>query len=201
MKFSATKMLYFFLLLPVFYFTGCCSNPVRYVVSNDLKRYFDFPEGSYWIYKNYNNYDTLKVLGRKTINEAYDIENCDEKENIVRNYYSSYLDTIFETYTVCIGKQSYFKEYAHYFTSIPSDSSDHKYVIVNDYTQKTIANLKIGNQNYTDIRVQVLDTMILGNSVNKNWTIEGYYVKDIGLVKRVLYDGTNWELVDYKIYK
>jgi hypothetical protein len=45
-----------------------------------------------------------------------------------------------------------------------------------------------------------IDTTSYSNIIGVQ-PIKGYFVKDIGLIKRVLYNGTNWELVDYKINK
>ncbi len=204
MKFSTTKMLYFFLLLPVLYFTGCCSNPVKYIVSSDFKRYFIFPDGSYWVYKNQSGeFDTL-ILKSHTSTFVSDPgpESCSEHEFIECEYEISYSSSKTMTnISAWDNESSSFYDISSFFPEFASDTSEafqfgQKY----NYNKDFISEMVIQGVKYTNVNSIEIDITHYSN-INGNQPIYGYFVRDIGLVKRVLYDGTNWELVDYKIYK
>lgn len=195
------------LLLPIILIIligGCCTTPENIAVSTDFKRYFNFPKGSYWIYKNqYNEYDTLLLesLTSKYI-EYTRPESCSEYELVEISYFDSYLSLAIKanikaesiTFSSFSDNESFFPDLISDTTFLTFQGSSYT------FNQDFIKELQIGDHTFWNIYSVEIDTT-LTHEINNLQPISGYYVRDIGLIKRVLYDGTIWELIDYKINK
>jgi hypothetical protein len=195
------------ILITVIYFTSCCSNAETYKVSNDFKKFFFFPAGSWWVYKNqFGAFDTLTLLSTDSKMNKMNAESCDKYECITLSYKSSLkgllnvtTQTKSDFFTICevTSPHNYFTELTDFGTytngeqKAQSCSSDIEWWI-----EDTVV---IDNKKYYDVIVNKT-TSFIPTSIS-DFPLKGYFKENIGLIKRELQNGEIWELVDYKLNK
>ena len=184
-----------------------CRKPVTYMVPDSFKRYFYFPAGSWWVYKNQSGaYDTLTLLNTNRMLADFHAESPKQYERITMNYESTTFG-VFSTSTDFISSFSYFtlcELNKKYFTELTdfgktTDSSHKAYGCTDEIEWWIEDTVIINNKNYYNVVVNKTTSTI--PSFIEDYPIKGYFKEDIGLIKRELQNGEIWELVDYKINK
>jgi hypothetical protein len=197
-----------FLLIPVItlLLSGVsCKKSPTYMVPDNFKRYFDFPVGSYWVYKNQSGaLDTVILQSQTSDIRCFGVDKCYEYQEMVNSYKSSRVGLL---------KLATFK-YTYYFMLCERYSPHYYFTELSDF----VTNDK-GEQTTmccdSDIEWWIEDTVVVNNKnyfdvvVNKtisfiqpeiaDYPVKGYFKEDIGLLKRELQNGEIWELVDYRI--
>jgi len=205
-KYFLIAPIQFFFLLISLIIGSCCNHAETYMVPEDFKKYFYFPEGSYWVYENqFDKYDTLTVTSVESKIEKED-ESCRKTEIITILYQSSQVGSLrilaqtnFLQFNLCeyISFHNYFTELTDFGTytngekKAQSCSSEIEWWI-----EDTVV---INDKNYYDVVVNKTTSFIPPSIAD--FPLKGYFKENIGLIKRELQNGEIWELVDYKINK
>jgi hypothetical protein len=192
------------ILFPVFYIMGCFFYPDKVLIPSNFKRHFVFPVNSYWIYKNQlGEFDTVILQNiDSSFEEYHHDETRMELETFVLKYRESYYSLNFKADLIAeFFNYATFSDEKLFFLKLISDSSRSNYSdLKHEYVSDYIDTLKVQNVIYKDIlKVRVASGAY--DTINEKQAKSVCFVKDIGLVKRDLNDGTVWELVDYKINK
>lgn len=173
-----------------------------YYMSEEFKDYVLFPEGSWWVYENQRGQtDTLKIIWqeKKVINSR---KFSSKVEGFQHHLYSSYFkDTLFGGGQAPFGGEGqigynrglkYNTSY-QFFTA--KDTGDTYYY--NSKEAKYIREIDtfcIKKIVYKDVKVF--------KTFQKKYPQQPkriYWAKDVGIIKKVLFDSTVWKLKNYHI--
>lgn len=195
-------MKYFPLILILTLLQIGCGKPKTYMVPDEFKKYFYFPKGSYWIYKNQNNeVDTLKLVSaRKSIQGGAPEDGASveeilieyEAKNFSRFTAKTYWHTKSRVEFCCLFRNK------NYFIDLSSENEKTNYsgcnVAVNWHQEDSII---VRDITYYNVHVVEVDS----NDFYTQQTDPSlcYFVKNVGMIKKKLFNGTVWEIVEYKI--
>ena len=195
------------LLLVTFLFIEFSCEKETYMVPESFKRYFYFPVGSWWVYKNQSGkLDTLTIQSISSeIADNFHSYKTNYEQIIIRYNSSRFGDffiftsaTInFDGFSLCSASPAYFTELTD-FAKTPKgeQKAQNCSTEIEWWIEDTVI---INNKNYYNVVVNKTTSTI--PSFIEDYPIKGYFKEDIGLIKRELQNGEIWELVDYKINK
>ena len=184
--------------------------PVYYIpLNNGFLSYVSFPVGSWWVYEEVNTgkrdsiyvviNNTLKKENRQDNNYYYQLE-FRLKNNFGEYYFWARPDkNIFLNDTVYTCTEAYNLNNGTY-TAIRffySKQRDTLYSINdNTYIKNIFDTLILNSSLYTDIYQIENSNQLYGNQIKSE-----YYSKNIGIIRKELFDSTIWELKKYFINK
>ena len=186
-------------------FLSCrCPHADSIAVPEDFKEYFHFPAGSYWVYKNQSGIvDTQTLKSYTSMYQNTGPESCDKMEEITITYLSSLKGSIrlsTEMHYGCFSLCEYPSD-GHYFndlTSFVKNTNNENEVAGCNYQVKWRIqdSVKISDSVYCNVYVDE-SLSNLGNY--EDYPVLCYFGRSTGLLKRVLKNGEDWELVDLRL--
>jgi hypothetical protein len=181
----------------------------------EFKSYTVFPKGSYWIYKDsasslldsINEWDTnYNKLGGETSHYVNDVWIFSYKSTHQLNnsfHGSSRIDDYTKFYVYSEDIQTVIYDYPLYFDADTLNSTyqynDHDGGFIEVTYKKLIPSMTIGSNVFTDVRV--FEQSKLLPHVPNTLTHRVYIAKNIGIIRRELFNGEMWELQKYFINK
>ncbi len=196
MKFLSILTLALLLLLP-----GCgCkdSEMVTVLLSEDFKRYTDFPEGSWWVYEKIDEpdvkdsiyiYSSEKAVGSNKHEKCYNFESI-----ILGSYYSSreLKDSINFVLNAPIFSNLQKEEFSLF--------SNVLFFWPNELNEKYTVEI-IGKQDRLNINgMEFFNTITTFHSIGE-FVVSEIYAQDVGVVRRVYRDSSIYELKAFFINK
>lgn len=207
----STTVSFFLLLCGSMLFWGCPSKPPEPAttpLSNTLKQYFGFPEGSYWIYE-----DSLTTAVDSSVytnylldeNVGHNFGNCTLERmrvQLYRSFYDITLNGSTETFCDTFDETFFFGPQPVFFRSMVESSSNPG--VLDEIDPGTEGNgivyvalhstYTVRGTEYPDVREYRI-TQSLGDA----WFAQVYFAPGVGMVKQVTEDGRIWELVRYQV--
>jgi hypothetical protein len=195
--------------------SGCCfdcrnDNGPTYLMDQDFKDFVLFPSGSYWVYtNNAGSMDSLYLYFQETrIDKSHKIYPFNHEgftQNLSSSFYKDTLfggggamknyDTILFTYneryisnSSVTGLQFYNKKKPGSVLDYAEDSKV-KYIGV-------LSGYYVNGVQYSDVKV--FENFI---AADVNLSRKIYYVKGIGVIRKELFNGQEWDLKRYHINK
>ena len=193
------------------------SNRSTYKIPQDVKDYFYFAPGSYWIYQNQRTQelDSVYVVDRSSRMVHYTNEPIDEELCFV-HYYDEHYGVLFETYThiswgavdtlarsryaLAIAAKSGFPTGGGYYTCLYP-------LLKGNKVYQTYYTLDVINTNDTFkidsfITYNVIKLYSKRNILFNNHEMNVYYLKDFGIVRKTdLTKNDDWVLIRCNIIK
>ena len=183
-----SKFYLFILIISILCLASDCGrdNIPTYYISYEMKKYIDFPVGSFWVYQDSVSNKIDSILLEKTNNEIISMNNYNYKyESIKQIHFSTYKDSLISStiYTDCFENTNICFIYSGigiYIGYVPLGNifSNIKYVCLYD-------SIQINNVWYE--KVKRFDDINNGNQF--------YWAPNIGLVKKnIIAQDKNWLL-------
>lgn len=187
------------LLSTPFLFDSCHKDPNDGFIplNKDFLSYFAFPQGSWWVYKEINSGETDSFY----VN-SYDVQNIDSKKENMKykklfyhlfsknkqaygmTYHMDYITSVYEENDLQNGSATRFVypvEDSKYI------NPDYQFSIPDHYDS-----LQINGIWYKDVY-----RTAYGAPYSNNIYKSEFYARNVGVIKRIYFDGTEWELVKY----
>ena len=173
-----------------------------YYMSEEFKDYVLFPEGSWWVYKNqYGQLDTVKIIWQEI-----EVENSNHFASKIQTFqhhlYSSFVNDTFYGGGGArlkggdpMGYNQGSKYSFSYLFFTAKDTGELYYHETKEckYVRKLIK-YKINNSKFNHVKVFKTFEKKYYQQPNRI-----YWAKDVGPIKKVLFDSTVWKLKNYHI--
>lgn len=204
----------FFLVLVLAPFLGCVKlpDPVPfYPVPEEVEPYFLFRKGSYWIYEEINSskIDSVYLYQSKIIRQDGESDFGYNFELYLAGFYrSSTGDSIRGYGQPSFGDENIWMYEEEYFsTASPGSAITFLYPLNVGQRQRLGGDFAVSYESY-------LDSILLNGekhyevmqfrhaaTMSPNHTERIYYAKNVGVIKRELFNGEVWDLKKYHIDK
>lgn len=210
MKFFIIRKILLFVVFAPFF--GCVNKPGPvpfYPVPPEVEPYFLFRKGSYWIYEEINSFkiDSVYLYQSQIIRQEGERDFGYDFELYLAGFYRSnsgdsvrgYGHPSFDDEEVWMYEEDYFS------TASPGSAITFLYRLDVGQRQRLGGDFTVSYASYSDSTVvngqKYFKVMEFRHAatISPNHTERIYYAKNVGVIKRELFNGEVWELKEYFI--
>lgn len=190
-------------------FQGCKKDPKpTYYLDQELKDYCYFTKGSYWVYEDtLNNFHDSEIVLESSF-EKVEIKNYNLiLEVLLVKYKSDFWNTIITSNGNPSISDLSASECVNYWGDPNIQSYDCRYVSYSDSNKilnpienskirffNKLDSLTLNNKTYFNVKIFQNKTQTSAQTIKFIW-----YAKNIGIIKKEMFDGKVWLLKDYNV--